>query len=234
MAQKPNQVISMKRLGVDKANSRVVAITTIAAFLSVFFLVASYSLLGQLTYQNKIIGAKNKAVNQLKANLGARDSLVSSYNSFASAPQNFIGGASDGAGPQDGSNPKLVLDALPSTYDFPALTTSLEKIATDQHVSIESLEGADDEVAQSAPIKGDPQPVQMPFTFKVTGDYPSITKTVDAFDKSIRPVQFTQLKISGEAAANGDKTPRVSAEITAASYYQPAKTLTIKKEAIKK
>jgi len=220
----------MKRLGVDKANARIVAVTAIAAFLSIFFLVGSYTLIGQLRYQNRVISAKKTAVNQLKTNIGARDSLVKSYNSFASATQNFIGGSSSGGGPQDGSNPVLVLDALPSTYDFPALTTTLEKLASDQHVTIDDIEGSDDSAAQSAPAVGNPQPVEMPFVLKVSGDYNSILNTVNAFDRSIRPIQFTKLVLTGATSDSG--TPTVSAEMDGSSYYQAAKTLNIKKKVV--
>src|SRR6476660_5995690 len=111
--------ISLKRIGVDKANSRTVGVPAVAGFFTVFFLVASVTLVQQLMYQNKVIGVKKKAVAQLQQNIKASTSLVNSYQAFVSAPQNLIGGNPDGTGAQDGSNAKLVLDALPSKYDFP-------------------------------------------------------------------------------------------------------------------
>lgn len=226
MAHDSNGPLSMKRIGVDKTNARIVAITAGAAFLVIFCLVASYSLLGQLTYQNKIIGHKKTAISQLKKNITARDSLVKSYNTFAQEPQNFISGSATGGGAQDGSNPKLVLDALPGKYDFPALTSSLEKIAQDQRVEIDSVEGIDDEVAQSGSTDATPTPVEMPFEFKVSGAYIDVQRTVDAFDKSIRPIQVKKLQITGD-------TSKVTLLINASSYYQPSKAVTIKTKVIK-
>lgn len=226
MAKVSNQPLSMKRIGVNKTNGRIVAITSGAAFLVVFFLVASWSLMGQLNYQNRVIGARKQAVDQLKKNLSARDSLVKSYSSFAEAGQNFIGGSATGAGAQDGTNPKLVLDALPGKYDFPALTSSLEKVSQEQKVAIESVGGVDDEIAQTGSTDADPKPVEMPFEFKVAGDYVAVQRTVDAFDRSIRPIKIQKVQISGDA----EKTTLF---ITASSYYQPTKALTIKTKVVK-
>ncbi len=217
----------MKRVGVDKTNTRIVAVTSAATFLVIFFLVASFSLFSTLTYQNRLIGSKKQAVTQLKKNLTARDSLVTSYKAFAASPQNFIGGTIDGTGPQDGSNAKLVLDALPSKYDFPALATSLEKLASDQQVKIGSISGIDDEVAQSTKADaGQPVAVEMPFEMKVTGDYASVQRLVGAMEHSIRPITVDKLQITGDQKD-------LSLNITAKTYYQAEKTLTIGTTVIK-
>src|SRR6478672_9562147 len=95
---------STKRSLITKANSTMVITTGVAAFLVVFCLVASKTLLSQANYQNKVIDKKKDAVTQLKANISARDSLVSSYKSFVNTPQNVLGGNPDGTGEQDGDN----------------------------------------------------------------------------------------------------------------------------------
>ena len=221
-----NGQLSIKRIGVDKTNARIVAITAGAAFLVVFFLVASVSLFGTLTYQNRIIKAKRQAVTQLKKNVTALDSLATSYEAFAGSKANFIGGSSEGGGPQDGSNPKLVLDALPSKYDFPALAASMEKVALDQQVTIESFGGADDEVGQSGQSTNSPAPVDMPFEIKVKGEYINIQRVVDMLDRSIRPIQVQKMKISGDQK-------ELTLELTAKTFYQPEKTLNIRTKVVK-
>jgi hypothetical protein len=227
MAHQSTKSLSMKRIGVDKTNARIVAITAAAAFVVVFFLVASVALFSQLTYQNRIIAAKKTAVAQLKKNLTARDSLVTSYENFAGATTNFIGGNATGSGSQDGNNAKLVLDALPSTYDFPALATSLEKIATDQGVTIQSLTGIDDEVAQTAnQSTNTPVPIAMPFEIKVSGSYANIQSLVDAFDHSIRPIQVQKIDLTGDQTT-------LNLDVTAQTFYQPQRTLNIQTEVIK-
>lgn len=217
---------SLKRLGVDKTNSRIVLVTAGAAFLVVFFVVASVALFSQLTYQNHIISAKKQAVAQLKKNITARDSIVASYRTFASQPINFIGGSAAGNGPRDGNNAKIVLDALPSKYDFPALASSLEKMASDQKVSINSMTGTDDEVAQANQASNNPSPVEMPFQITVTGSYGAVKQLVDAFEHSIRPIQIGSMQVTGDQS-------QLTLNVTAKTYYQPEKTLNIRTKVIK-
>jgi hypothetical protein len=215
--------ISLKRIGVDKTNSRIVAITAAAAFLSVFFIVASISLFSQVMYQNRVIGKKRVAVKQLEANIKARDSLVDSYQAFVSAPQNILGGNPIGTGATDGSNAKIVLDALPSKYDFPALTTSIEKILREQGVRLDTLTGSDDEVNQAAAAStANPQPVEVPFEFTATSDFANTNKAVGALERSIRPIQIQKLQLSGGQSPN-----ELKLNISAKTFYQPAKALTI-------
>lgn len=217
---------STKRSLITKANSTMVVTTGVAAFLVVFCLVASKTLLSQANYQNKIIGAKKDAVSQLKDNLSARDSLVSSYKSFVNTPQNVLGGDPNGTGPQDGDNAKLVLDALPSKYDFPALTTSLEKLITAQGLQIQSITGTDEEATQDTSAQGVPQAVAMPFEVQVSGSYQSIQGLVDALGKSIRPFQIKTIEVSG---SQGSMTATISAQ----TFYQPEKTFKVQTEVLK-
>ncbi len=219
--------ISLKRIGLDKTNARILGITAGAAFLVVFFLVASFALFQQLNYQNRVIAVKRKAVNQLKADLAARDSLVKSYDAFVSPPQNLIGGTPDGNGPEDGSNAKLVLDALPSKYDFQALATSLERLALDQKVRIQNITGTDDEVSQAQnQSSGSPQPVEMPFEFTVSGDYNGVQNVISVLEHSIRPIQIQTASVTGDQKD-------LTLKVTAKTYYQPEKTLNIALKVVK-
>lgn len=218
--------LSLKRIGVDKTNSRIVTLTAISAFLVVFFLVASYMLFGQLMYQNKVIGYKKKAVSQLQDNIKARDSLVTSYKTFVSSPQNLLGGNPTGSGPNDGSNAKIVLDALPSSYDFPALTASLEKLLLSQGVKIESISGTDDEVTQAGgSSSSSPSTVEIPFEFTVSGNYNSIRGVIDVLGRSIRPFQVLTTEITGD---QND----LKLKVTGNTYYQPENTLKIEQKVV--
>lgn len=219
--------ISLKRIGVDKINSRMVTVTAGAAFLVVFFLVASYALFGQLMYQNKVIDTKKKAVSQLRANIKARDSLVVSYKAFVGSNQNLLGGVPEGSGPKDGGNAKIILDALPSKYDFPALASSLEKLLVDQRVSIKSITGIDDEVIQGAQTSaGTPVAVEIPFEVSVSGDYAAIQGVIKALDLSIRPFQVLSTQITGDQES-------LTLKFTAKTFYQPEKTLNIDMKVVK-
>lgn len=215
-----------KRSLITKANSTIVITTGVAAFLVVFCLVASKTLISQANYQNRIIGAKKDAVSQLKDNISAKDSLVSSYSAFVNTPQNVLGGNPDGTGQQDGDNAKLVLDALPSKYDFPALATSLEKMISSQNLTIVGITGTDDEVQQNNTSSGAPAPVAMPFQLQVSGSYQSIQGLVDLFNRSIRPFQVQSIELSGGQS-------NMTATISAQTFYQPEKTFKVSTEVIK-
>ncbi len=220
--------VSSKRALIDQANTTMVILTSVAAFIFVFCAIATKTLAGQAAYQNRVISGKKTAVAQLKTDISAVDSLKNSYAAFTGTTQNVLGGNTTGTGPQDGNNAKIVLDALPSSYDFPALTTSLEKLMLTQNVQIQSITGTDDEVAQSSNTSSaTPTAVPIPFSFGVQGDYPSVQGLIGTFEKSIRPIQVQAIDLT--AGNNGVLT----LSVTAQTYYQPAKSLNISKTVVK-
>jgi hypothetical protein len=223
-----NAMISAKRALIDKANTNIVIYVSVAAFIVIFSLVATKTLISQATYQNRIISAKRVAVNQLKSDISATGQLKAAYNAFVSTPQNVIGGNPDGTGSQDGNNAKIVLDALPSTYDFPGLTTSLENLLTNQNgIVINSISGTDDEATQGGnQLSVNPQPQPIPFTISVTGTYSGMQSVISTFEHSIRPIQIQTLSLSGDSSS-------LTMTITAQTYYQPAKSFNISKEAVR-
>ncbi len=223
-----NAAPSMKRLMIDKANTRIVAYVSVAAFILVFSLVATKTLVSQAAYQNRIITAKRKAVTQLKNDISATNQLKTSYDAFVGTSQNAIGGNPTGSGPQDGNNAKIVLDALPSAYDFPGLTTSLDNLLSVQNgVSINSISGTDDEVAQSAnQSSSSPQPEAMPFSVSVSGNYASMQNVISVFERSIRPIQVQTLQLTGS-------NNTLIMNVTAQTYYQPTKSLNINEKIVR-
>lgn len=216
-----------KRNLIDKANSTIVIATAAAAFLVVFGLVASRALVSQMNYQNRVIDAKKKTLTQLESNLQARDSLVASYRTFVNTPQNVLGGNPEGTGELDGDNAKIVLDALPSKYDFPALTASIEKLVNSQNMEIKSITGTDEEATQAEnATSAEPKPVPLPFELQANGSYGETRNLVDQFLRSIRPFPIHKLDLSGD---EGNMTLTLTAE----TYYQPEKSLKITTEVVK-
>jgi hypothetical protein len=223
----PNNNPSSKRAMIDKANARTVAYVGVAAFIVIFSLVSTKTLISQATYQNHVISAKKVAVKQLKADLAATKPLMASYSAFVGTSQNVLGGNSDAVGRNDGNNAKIVLDALPSSYDFPGLTNSIETLLNTQGVGLQTITGTDDEVAQSANQSSvTPQPIPIPFGFGVNGDYTAVQKTISALEHSTRPMQVQTLDIAG---SNG----KLQLNVTAQTYYQPAKSLNINQKVVK-
>ena len=218
---------SQKRQLIDKANQRVLVITSLAAFIVIFCLVASKTLFGQLLYQNRIVQAKKTTLSQLTKDFSAAQNLETAYQAYISTPQNVIGGNPSGSGPNDGDNGKIVLDALPGQYDFPALATSLTKLLSGQGVKIQSISGTDDEVAQSEQAQtATPQPVPIPFQVSANGNYQAIVNTAKTFEASIRPIQVQTLTLSGDDA-------NLNLTLAAQTYYQPQKTFNLSTKVIK-
>lgn len=219
---------SVKRVAISKANAQVVATVGIAAFLTVFSLVASHALWVQNAYLAKVTKLQDKANKQLQANLKASDNLADRYQSFTSTSKNVLGGDPKGSGDNDGDNAKIVLDALPSSYDFPALATSIQKILSDNNLHVSSITGTDDEIAQQAAAASpDPQPVPMNFSFSVDNvSYDAIQNLMTVLQHSIRPIQVDSMSLAGAA---DDMTVTVSAH----TFFQPPKTVNITNQQVK-
>ena len=220
-------VISTKRLAISKANAQTVAIVAVASFLTVFCLVASKAVWSQTRYQARVTSADEKANTQLNHNIQAFNSLSTSFETFESAPKNIIGGNPNGSSNNDGDNAKIILDALPDSYDFPALTSSIEKILAAGNFSVSNISGTDDQLNQQGnQASSSPQPVGMPFSFIVNNtNYSSIQQLISTLQASVRPIQIDSLTLSGA-------TSSMTATINAHTYYQPVKNLSITKKVI--
>ncbi len=232
MAVKPRRTLkntqaSTKRMAIDKARAKTLIAMSIAAFVIVFCLVASKAVLSQNEYQARVTTAKEKAHQQLLKNISAFNSLVSNYHAFDTAPTNVIGGTASGTGNNDGTNSKIILDALPYTYDFPALTSSIEKILNNKGLKIAGLTGTDEQVAQQSNASSpSPQPVSIPFGFSISNaNYASIQQLITVLQGSIRPISIDALDLSGSMNS-------MNLTVTAHTHYQPAKSLNITKTAV--
>jgi hypothetical protein len=222
-----SQEFSPKRAAIDKANARLLTIVAITVFIAIFSLVASKALLDQRAYQARVIAKKEQARDTLKDNIAAVETLNSSYQEFANSSVNVLGGSPSGKGDKDGENPRIVLDALPSKYDFPALTTSIEKLLKDNNISLDGITGTDDEVAQSANVSSDsPTPSEIPFTIEANTSANKSKDLVELFERSIRPFKIKKLQITGEGG-------QLKVTLDGVTYYQPSKTLSVRNEVVK-
>lgn len=222
-----NEQLTGKRALIDKANARVMIAVSIAAFLIVFSAVSTKTLMSQAAYQNRVITAKEEARDILKKDIESAKKLKISYEKFVNTSVNALGGSPVGAGTKDGDNAKIILDALPSSYDFPALATSLEIIASSQNVNIKSIEGVDEEVNQATnSSSSSPQPIAIPFDISVSSDYQKIQDVVSSFEKSIRPIKIKTLDITVNQQ-------EIILAVSAETFFQPAKSLNISKQVVK-
>ncbi len=208
--------LSTKRLQIEKSNTKVLIAVGIAVVFLVFSLVATQALYKQLKYQNKVISLRSKAVKQLEKNIDATKELEAQYIAFDTSPESIIGNSDP--------NSKVVLNALPSKYDFPALATSLENLLKTSGVTIESITGTDDAVAAET-TNISPKPIEIPFTLSAKGSYSSIQTLVRNIERSTRPIKITTVTYTGT-----DKDMQV--QINGITYYQPTKTLDLDKKVV--
>ncbi len=213
---------STKRVQVDKAKTTLLLIVAGAAFVVVFALIASKSYFSQANYLSRVAGEKEDALNQLKDNEKAVTQLVAAYEEFASKDPNILNGRKEGEGELDGDNARLILDALPSKYDFPALTSSVENLIGGR--KIKAITGTDDILTQEQSATSG-TPIEIPFTADVEASYQSIQELVNSFERSIRPFHFLSMQFKG--VENG-----VEGIFKIKTYYQPEKDLTIQKKVV--
>jgi hypothetical protein len=234
--------LSMKHFQIDKANSTMVIIVAVASFLTIFSLLSCKTLYGQMQYQDRVATAQQVAVNQLQADVTASQQLVNSYSKFVNTSQNLIGGSTTGDSGNSGDNGKIALDALPSVYDYPALTSSVQYLLNSVGVNIDSISGTDEQAtitpgsssaAAAAPTttaaastEATPgSAVAMPFEFSVDGSYSDIQNLLNTFQSSIRPFQFETIQLSGNQSD-------LTLSATAQSFYQPEKDFAITTETV--
>ena len=216
-----------KRLQIKDANSRMVLIVAVSAVLLVFALMSAKVLIGEISYTTRVLSAKDKAASQLEKNLQTSQDLIAQYKIFAESSQNVLGGSANGAGPLDGPNDRIVLDSLPSKYDFPGLVSSLEKVIKARGAQIQTISGTDDEVANSGnDTSPNPKPISMSFSFDASGNYQQMKDIINDFQRSIRPFKITKITLTG---SNNNMVMNVQAE----TYFQPGKSLEIEKKEVK-
>jgi len=218
---------SLKQLQIDKTSQKMIIFASIASFLLIFTLFSAKTLVARMNYQNKVINAKSTARSNLIKDVASNESLLSAYQNFNNATTNLMGLQTNSASVNSGNNAKLILDALPSEYDFPALATSLQGLLSSTGVTVSGLTGSDlstgaSSGASSIPIAGT---TPIPFSFNVTGNSDNVLNTMKIFEKSIRPFQFKSFTISGSNAS-------LSLSVNAETFYLPAQNFQVKMESV--
>jgi hypothetical protein len=216
---------SLKYAIIDKDSTKILVTVGIAAFVVIFCLFAMKALLSQSSFNGKVISAKETALSQLEKDKKAADDLRVTYDTFVGQQQNILGGSSTGTGPIDGNNAQLIIDALPGNYDFPALSSSIEKILKDGGYRIDAIGGADQGTATTTAVSTGGA-VEIPYSFSVSASVENTKNLLDTLERSIRPISVTSLGFQstdvGLRSTVGIKT-----------FYAPAKVFELGTEEIK-
>ena len=217
MSFKPKLNISNKYIKIDKANQTVVIAVSVTVAVVIFCAVASQSLIKQIKYQNTVISKRQAANKVLDKNLKSVNSLVASYTAFDSTPESIIGNSDKSS--------KVILNALPSKYDFPALATTMDNFFKSTGVSNDGFNGTDEE-ATAVQSSDSPTPIEIAMPISAKGDIAAVQKLFDYINRSIKPIKISTVSISGT-----DKNLNVS--LSGVTYYQPEKVYKVDYEVVK-
>jgi hypothetical protein len=168
--------ITSKSLQIDKNQSAILGAVVIATIVSVFCLTSAKVLLNQALYQRRVINARNASAAQIETDIKNADSLTTQYKTvfLGSGSQNIIGGLVQGTKSGEGDNGKIVLDALPTTYDFPALLTSMSNLLATDGVGTQSIGGSDQATTINSGPTYNPKTDKINLTISGSTSYPSI------------------------------------------------------------
>ncbi|HEX5447620.1 MAG TPA: hypothetical protein VFW90_00200 [Candidatus Saccharimonadales bacterium] len=223
--KKLNVNVKTKSLQIDKTQSKILGVVVAATVVSIFCLTGAKVLIGKALYQQRVISARNSSAKQLSADVKDAGTLTTQYNDvfLGTDSENIIGGdaqAPDTAAPPDGDNGKIVLDALPTTYDFPALLTSLSNLLGSDGMGAQSIGGSDQSTTVNSTPSYNPQAQQIDLTITGSTTYSGASRLLKDLEKSIRPFDITHLTLSGDQS-------NLAVSMDLSTYYQPAKTLII-------
>lgn len=208
MNPKSKQTIT-KRDQIKKAGSTVFIVAAVSAVVVMFCAISIQFLWQKKSYNDRVITEKTKARNDIESNLANLAQLAEQFPQLESSAS---------------TNSKTILHALPPTYDYAALASSIDFLATTSGVTSDTSIGEDISASavNSAPTSS---PVELPLSLQVSGSYDAIRQYITNLERSIRPIHVKSVSYSG---SNGN----LEATITAVTYYQPARSLDVEKKVI--
>ena len=207
-----------KHAQIDKASTQTFAAVTVAAIVVSMSLVLLNILWGTSRFNTKVQGELEIARDALQTNLERVGPLQESFNRFEIG-DNLIPDQEE-----EKKNSELVLDALPSQFDFPELAASINNLAEEAGVELSSFNGTD-LGSDTSGSSSNPRAQEIPFSMRVVGSYSGISKFLRGIENSIRPITVLSIDLTGSSS-------NLQASVTAETVYQPAVDLTIQKETI--
>lgn len=206
------KLFSSKHTLIEKANSTMVVMAVVAAIIVSFSIVISKFMIDQISYNNRVIGAKEDVRDVINENIVTADELSKSLSALE---------ASDNLIKAQGSkkNSVVVLDALPSKYDFPAIATSMALLAESTGVTLDNFGGSDNE-ASAEQDAAEPTTTEIPFEVTVKGSYGEVQEFIRNLEFSIRSMDIQTIAYGGSDA-------ELEAELEINTFYQPSKNLEV-------
>lgn len=204
------KTLSSRRDQVKKAGATVFIVTAVASVIVMFSLMSMRFLWERKSYNERVIKAKTSARDKIKTNLTNLDKLSEQYPQLDRSPS---------------TNAAKILHALPPVYDYAALVTSIDSLASLS--GVQSTGTVSSDTSSAAVLSANTStPLEIPLTLTATGNYDSIKKYINNLQYSIRPIHITNINLSGTSST-------LEATITGVTYYQPARSLDVLRSEIK-
>ncbi len=195
-----------KREQVVKAGLTVLIVVAVSSVIVMFSVMSMRFLWQQKSYNSRVIKTKTEARDQLTTNLKNIDKLSQQFGELNSS---------------ETTNSKTILHALPPVYDYAALASSIDSLASLSGVSSDTNIG-EDTSSSALNFATTSQPVEIPLNLNIKGSYDAIRTYIDNLERSIRPIQIQALTYTG---TNSD----LQILIEAKTYYQPARALDVER-----
>ncbi len=206
------------------STTQVIALSVVACIILLFILgIVGRNFVGKISHNSKVIGKKQDAEKQLKANLKALPELQRSYDSL-------------------GDRRDILDKALPVDSHFPQLVASMEVLAAASNVAIFNVSpsgtttpgaAASTPTTTTAPTTPTTvaapataaSPQQFGFAVQVKGSYKDIMTFLNNLQLSARPIVVTNVQLSGNTGV-------ISASCTMVTYFYNPPVLQDKTEVV--
>lgn len=198
-----------RRAQIKKAGGVVFIVAAFASVIVVFCIISMKFLWEKKSYNDRVIGAKTKARDDITTNVESLSRLSEQFPQLESSAS---------------TNSKTILHALPPTYDYAALASSVDYLSTISGVTSDTSIGTDIS-ASAAKNATTSSPVELPLTLQVKGNYESIRRYITNLERSIRPIHVKNVTYTGT-------NNTLTAGISAVTYYQPARSLDVEKKEV--
>jgi len=188
-----------KKIQLANTNSLQVIWLSIAIFIVIFCFFGVKSLYSEGQYQNRVIKAQNATLSTLSDDLASVGQIEKSYAAFNNLPQNILGGNPNINGDNNGSNSKIILDALPNNIDVPAWSLNINNLDSllKQQPSFITLDPTSVAVDQAkVPPSLKPIPIPIPLAGSFSAKPQDINGIFDSLYKSLIPIQINSISIT--------------------------------------
>jgi len=228
----PNDTALRKRTQISKANRVMFIWVAAASALVSFALITSFFLAQKLIFNEKVLSEKSNTVTTLNQN----NKVVSDLETQVRVLDTNTDLASIKANDSDQAI-QVILDALPSEVNSPALGASLqtkllagidgltlESLQVDPVQGVESLtDGAD--TVQDASATGAVDNI-ITFSFSVSGKPEQLKQVLTNLERSIRTIYVTRLQVENQQ----DKQIMT---VQGRAFYEPVKNVALKNKVVK-